>query len=101
MNSTTTSDRTDQVIEQTIKMPVSDYELIVENNRMLRAVITQITGEKWLTTEDAANYIKKSITHLRGHLKDKIGFSKSGNDLLFKREDLDRYLMKDYKPAKD
>lgn len=90
-----------QVIEQTVKMPLSDYELIVENNRLLKSVIAQITGEKWLTTEQAAKYIKKSVTHLRGRLKDHIGFQQSGKHLLFRREDLDKWLMKDYQPAKD
>jgi hypothetical protein len=90
-----------QVIEQTIKMPLDHYEMIVENNRMLKSVIAQITGETWLTTNQAAKYIKKSVTHLRGRLKDEIGYSQPGNEIVFRREDLDRYLMRDYKPAKD
>jgi hypothetical protein len=76
-------------------------ETISENNRLMRSIEKQITGEKWLTCEDAARYIKKSVTHLRGKLKDQIGFSKAGNDLLFRTEDLDRWLMKHYRPAKD
>lgn len=90
-----------QVIEQTVRMPLSDYEMIVENNRLLKSVIAQITGDKWLTTSEAAKYIKKSVTHLRGRLKDQIGFQRSGKYMLFRREDLDRFLMNDYKPAKD
>jgi len=90
-----------QVIEQTVKMPLSDYELIVENNKMLRSVIDQITLKPWLTTAEAAAYINRSESHLRGRLKDLIGFQKSGKELNFRRVDLDRYLMKDYKPAKD
>lgn len=68
---------------------------------MLKSVIAQITGETWLTTNQAAKYIKKSVTHLRGRLKDEIGYSQPGNEIVFRREDLDRYLMRDYKPAKD
>ena len=90
-----------QVIEQTVRMPLSDYEMIVENNRLLKSVIAQITGDKLLTTSEAAKYIKKSVTHLRGRLKDQIGFQRSGKDMLFRREDLDRFLMKDYQPAKN
>ena len=90
-----------QVIEQTVRMPLSDYEMIVENNRLLKSVIAQITGDKWLTTSEAAKYIKKSVTHLRGRLKDQIGFQRSCKDMLFRREDLDKWLMKDYQPAKD
>ena len=98
MSLTTTSE---PVIRYVTEISSDDLDLIRECLEINRRIQNQITGEKWLTTEDAARYIKKSITHLRGHLKNKIGFSKSGNDLLFKREDLDRYLMKDYKPAKD
>ena len=68
---------------------------------MLKSVIAQITGETWLTTKEAAKYIKKSVTHLRGRLKDEIGYSQPGSEIVFRREDLDRYLMRDYKPAKD
>jgi len=90
-----------QIIEQTIKMPVSDYEMIVENNRMLRSVIDQITLKPWLTTAEAAAYINRSESHLRGRLKDVIGYQKSGKELNFRRADLDRYLMRDYKPGKE
>ncbi len=66
-------------------MPLSDYEMILENNRLLKSVIANITGDKWLTTSEAAKYIKKSVTHLRGRLKDQIGFQRSGKDILFRR----------------
>ncbi len=90
-----------QVIEQTVKMPISDYNMIIETNRLLQSVVKNITGDKWLNCEEAAQYIKKSVTHLRGQLKDQIGFSKPGADLLFRREDLDAWLMRHYKQAKD
>ncbi len=90
-----------QVIEQTVKMPLDHYQMIVENNRMLKEVIDQIKLKPWLTTAEAAAYINQSVTHLRGRLKDEIGFQKSGKELNFRRVDLDRYLMKDYRPAKD
>lgn len=90
-----------QIIEQTIKMPLSDYELIVENNRMLRQIIGKIQLKEWLTTEEAAIHINRSVSHLRGRLKNKIGFRKVGKELDFRRSDLDRCLMKDYKPGKE
>ena len=89
------------IIEQTVKMPLADYDLIMENNLMLQSVIKNITGEKWLNCEEAARYIKKSVSHLRGELKDQIGYSKPDRELLFKTEDLDRWLMKHYRPGQD
>lgn len=96
-----TSHSADQVIEQTVKMPVSDYEMIVENNRLLKRVIKDAEEGRWLNCEQAAKYIHKSASHLRGRLKKHIGYTKHGVELLFKREDLDAYLMKHYTPAKD
>lgn len=89
------------IIEQTVKMPKADYDMVLETNRMLQAVAKNITGEKWLNCEEAARYIKKSVSHLRGELKDQIGYSKPDRELLFKTEDLDRWLMKHYRPGQE
>lgn len=58
-------------------------------------------SDTWLTLEQAAKHIKKSQTHLRMRLKDKIGFSKPGKEIVFRLDDLNAYLMKHYHPAKD
>ena len=89
------------IIRYVTEISSDDLDLIRECLEINRRIQNHITGEKWLTTEEAAKYIKKSVTHLRGRLKEKIGYSQPGSEILFKREDLDRYLMKDYRPAKD
>jgi hypothetical protein len=99
MSSTATSDQ--PVIRQVHEIDTDVLDTIAENNRLIRCIEKYITGEKWLTCEEAAKYIKKSATHLRGKLKDQIGYSKPERELLFKVEDLDRWLMKHYTPAKD
>ena len=90
-----------QVIEQTVKMPISDYNMIIETNRILQSVVKNITGDKWLTSEEAAKYIKYSPKHLIEVLKDQIGCSQAGREFRFRREDLDAWLMRHYKQAKD
>jgi excisionase family DNA binding protein len=65
----------------------------------LHQIENKVNGDAWLTTEEAALYIKLSETHLL-KIKNEIGFSKPGNDLKFRKSDLDKYLMKHYKPGK-
>ena len=90
-----------QVIEQTVKMPISDYKKMMETHELVKSLVKNITGDKWLNSKEAAKYIKKSVTHLNNRLADQIGYSKAGREFLFRREDLDAWLMRHYKQAKD
>ena len=91
----------EKMIKQVHEIDAEVMTMITETNRIVLALQKQFTGDKWLTVEEAARYIKKSVTHLRSELKDKIGYSKPEREILFKVEDLDRYLMQHYHPAKD
>jgi len=93
--------QSEPVIRHVTEIASDDLDLIRECLEINRSIQKQITGEKWLNSEDAARYIKKSVTHLRKVLKDQIGYSKPDHEILFKVEDLDRYLMKHYRPAQD
>lgn len=89
------------VIEQYIKIPIEDYTMMKELIELLKSEVKKLSKKEWLNTEDAAAYINKSVSHLRERLKDKIGFSQPGTEIMFKRTDLDAYLMKHYTPAKE
>jgi hypothetical protein len=65
----------------------------------LHQIENKVNGDAWLTTEEAALYIKMSEANLL-RIKEDVGFSKPGNDLKFLKSDLDKYLMKHYKPGK-
>jgi hypothetical protein len=89
------------MVKQVHEVDSEVMEMIADNNRLISSIAKQITGDKWLTVEEAARYIKKSVNHLRGRLKEKIGYSQPEREILFNVADLDAYLMKHYHPAKD
>lgn len=89
------------MVKQVHEVDADVMEMIIYNNKMLKSIEKNITGDKWLTVAEAAKYIKKSKSHLLGRLKDIIGYSQPERDILFHINDLDNYLMKHYHPAKD
>jgi|GEM_PF-6670951 len=92
-------------MRQVYEVPAEDMDLIKENNVFISGIKKRIEAghDKWLTVGEAAKYIKKSPAHLRGRLKDLIGFHKDGtrgskSPLLFSIDALDTYMSRHYHP---
>lgn len=53
--------------------------------------ITESKNERWLTSKQAAKYLKVSKSHLLRNLRDQIGCSELGRVIVFDKHDLDKF----------
>lgn len=76
-------------------------DLLQEQSRQLielRELIRSIPKRReWMTVKEAAEYLKLSEYHVRHRLKSEIGYSQRGRKILFKREDLDKWIERNFK----
>ena len=53
------------MVKQVHEVDSDVMEMIIYNNKMLKSIEKNITGDKWLTVAEAAKYIKKSEPSVR------------------------------------
>jgi hypothetical protein len=86
------------IVKQVFEIDADIVQLIIENNRMMKSFEKELRKDKWLTTEEAARYIKKSKDNLTRNLKEVIGYSQPDKTILYRVQDLEAYLMRHYYP---
>jgi hypothetical protein len=81
-------------------IPTEIIDLVKRLDNKIESLEKIVNGHTdWLTPKEAAAYTKKSKSHLL-KIKDEIGFSQSDRLIIFRRQALDEWLMKDYHAPK-